>query len=34
MTGRFFEPRPTTVALDGSGGRIVLLGTRSSRSAT
>jgi hypothetical protein len=26
MTGRFFEPRPMTLALDGSGGRIQLLG--------
>jgi hypothetical protein len=26
MTGRFFEPRPMTLALDGSGGRILLLG--------
>jgi hypothetical protein len=26
MTGRFFEPRPMTPALDGSGGRILLLG--------
>jgi len=26
MTGRFFEPRPMTVALDGSGGRTQLLG--------
>jgi len=26
MTGRFFEPRPMTLALDGDGGRILLLG--------
>lgn len=26
MTSRFFEPRPMTLALDGSGGRIQLLG--------
>lgn len=26
ITGRFFEPRPMTLALDGSGGRILLLG--------
>jgi hypothetical protein len=26
MTGRFFEPRPMTLTLDGSGGRILLLG--------
>jgi hypothetical protein len=26
MTGRFFEPRPMTLTLDGSGGRALLLG--------
>jgi hypothetical protein len=26
MTGRFFEPRPLTLTLDGSGGRMLLLG--------
>jgi hypothetical protein len=26
MTGRFFEPRPMTLTLDGSGGRMLLLG--------
>jgi hypothetical protein len=26
MTGRFFEPRPMTLSLDGSGGRMLLLG--------
>jgi hypothetical protein len=26
ITGRFFEPRPMTLALDGSGGHVLLLG--------
>jgi hypothetical protein len=26
MTGRFFEPRPQTLSLDGSGGRALLIG--------